>query len=145
MPSDSRISKIVYTEPLWQAGKIDPELARLLASRDLLLVIEHGEPPYRVTIGVPHQAAAGASQICNLRLDGDGILRPREADENAAFYALGAYAALRELEIPSRLVIMVHPTGEDPNKDLESPYCQEVFRAYTFAVRMPRQPLEPQA
>jgi hypothetical protein len=128
MASNSRITKIEYSGALWRSGQIHPELAGLFAARDLLLVLQHGSPPYQVTFGVPHQAAAGVGQICNLRRDKNGSLWPREADENAAFYALGAYSALRELGIPCRLVVMAHPTGDDPNKDPESPYCQEIFR-----------------
>lgn len=42
-------------------------------------------------------------------------------------YAIVAYNALKENEIPAKLVIMAHATGKDPNKDKESPYFYEIF------------------
>ncbi len=126
-----KIQRIEYTRSLWRGEEIHPDLHALLGARDCLLVLQHGPAPFRVTFGVPHQAAAGVGQICNLCPGEEGGLRPRDADENAAYYALGAFSSLRDQGVPVRLVIMAHPTGCDPNKDPRSPYCRELFAAAT--------------
>lgn len=131
MSSTDRIVKIDYTGPLWRGEEVHPELSALLAARDHLLVLQHGRPPYQVTLGVPHQAAAGVGKICELRRDLKGDFWPRNADENAAYYALGAFSTLCDLGAACRLVIMAHPSGEDPNKHLDSSYCQEIFGVST--------------
>jgi hypothetical protein len=103
----------------------------LLAAVDRLIVLEHGSPPYLVTLGVPHQAPPGVERICEGRLGTDGRPSPREADENAALYALAAFTALARRGLPARLVVMAHPTTHDPNKVLDSPYCREIFSTDT--------------
>ena len=101
--------------------------AELLSATDHLIVVRCGEPPFRAVLGVPHHAAPGAVRICERRLDAQGRLDPREADENAALYALAAFAALFEQSLPCKLVIMAHATTHDPNKISNSPYCREIF------------------
>jgi hypothetical protein len=103
----------------------------LLSAADHLIVMRAGEPPYRSVFGVPHHAAPGAAQICEQRMDAQGGPNPREADENAALYALAAFAALAGQGQPTKLVIMAHPTTHDPNKVLDSPYCREIFAERT--------------
>jgi hypothetical protein len=103
----------------------------LLAAVDRLIVLEQGAPPFLVTLGVPHQAPPGVERICDTRLGPDGRPNPREADENAALYALAAFSALARRGLPARLVIMAHPTTHDPNKVLDSPYCREIFSTAT--------------
>jgi hypothetical protein len=80
-----------------------------------------------VILGVPHHAAAGVGSICQLRLDATGQPYPRRADENAALYALIAYETLVRMNLPCKLIIMAHATTHDPNKIIDSPYCQELF------------------
>jgi len=123
------VQRVEYTGALWRAGEIHPALHELLYARNCLIVLQHGPAPYRVTFGVPHQASAGAGEICDHCPQEAG--GPRKADENAAYYALGAFSTLRDLGLPCRLVIMAHPTGCDPNKDPASPYCRELFAADT--------------
>ena len=79
-------------------------------------------------IGVPHQAAAGVRRICEQRLDKNGKLKPRKADDNVVSFALVVFSRLKAQNIPCKLVVMAHPTTHDPNKIVDSPYCQEIFR-----------------
>jgi hypothetical protein len=115
--------------PLWEIKEKTPHqrLAALFSAKDLLIVLKHGQPPYRVVLGVPHQAPIGVTRICEQRLDGSGNPKPRKADDNVVSFALVAFSRLRACDIPSKLVIMVHSTTHDPNKILDSPYCREVF------------------
>lgn len=108
--------------------KPDPELLGFLTDKDCLLVLRHCEPPYKVVLGVPHQAAIGQERICEKRKDKNGRPDPRDSDENAASYALVAFAALREHDVPCKLVIMAHSTTKDPNKDSDTPYWEEIFQ-----------------
>ncbi len=111
-----------YEGPFWtvkQKGYHD-DLLKLLTAKDTLVVLKHGKPPYRVVLGVPHQAAVGEGRICE-------NTKPRDSDENAASYALVAFSLLKEHEIPCKIVVAAHSTQEDPNKDLKSEYCQELF------------------
>lgn len=118
------IRRVQYNGDIWNSDQPVPELAELLADKDCLISLAYSGPPYQVTFGVPHQAVIGAKQICEHRLDEDNRPNPRDADENAALFALAAFSALKEAGIPSKLVIMAHATGHDPNKVPESPYCQ---------------------
>jgi hypothetical protein len=113
---------IQYRGKLWTSRfkEYDPSLLGLLKSKDCLIVLSHGKPPYRVILGVPHQAAVGEAYICEKG-------KRRDSDENAAGYALVVYSLLKEHDIPCKLVIMAHSTVDDPNKNLSTPYCQEVF------------------
>lgn len=99
----------------------------LLNTKDHLIVLRHGAPPFLTILGVPHHAAAGAEQICERRLDAEGNPCPREADENTALYALAAFNDLARRGAACKLVIMAHASTHDPNKVLDSPYCQEIF------------------
>ncbi len=111
-----------------QINGAQPLLDRaLLNAKDHLIVLRHGEPPFLSILGVPHHAAVGAEQICELRLDVQGNPCPREADENAALYALAAFNVLAHRGAACKLVIMAHASTHDPNKVLDSPYCQEIF------------------
>jgi hypothetical protein len=89
-------------------------------------VLRHGEPPYHAAIGVPHQAAVGEEYICEEREEGK-----RVSDENAASFALVAFSELSRREIPCKLVIMAHPTKDNPNKTPDSPYWKEIFKDHS--------------
>ncbi len=127
--TSGEIERIAYRGELWlvRGAVPHPALARLLTAQDHLIVLYHDQPPLRVVLGVPHQAAMGEKRICENRIGASGNLSPRDSDENAASYALVAFAALRERGIPCKLVIMAHATTHDPNKEPYSPYCQEIF------------------
>ena len=114
---------------LWRVNEhvANPVLEDLLMSRDLLLVMSYGQAPYKVVLGVPHQAAIGVRRICERRLDERGKVRARKADHNVASFALVAFSRLRRRAIPCKLVIMAHSTTHDPNKNIDSPYCVELF------------------
>ncbi|MGC9357123.1 MAG: hypothetical protein ACP5GX_04630, partial [Anaerolineae bacterium] len=76
--------RIDYEGPLRDVGgEIHPVLERLLATRDLLLVLRHGTEPYRVVLGVPHHTPSGVSRICEQRRDPQGQPHPRVSDEEA--------------------------------------------------------------
>jgi hypothetical protein len=116
---------IPYQGEVWASRfkEYDPSLLGLLTSKDCLIVLSHGKPPYKVVLGVPHQAAVGEAYICEKG-------KRRDSDENAASYALVAFSLLKEHDIPCKLVIVAHTTRDDPNKDVSTPYCQEVFREH---------------
>lgn len=119
------MQRIHYEEAIWKLKEPQPELHDLLAAKNCLIVIKTGEPPYKVVIGVPHQAAVDVPHICE---DAENPKdRNRPSDENAASYALVAFSTLKEQGIPSKLVIAAHSTKEDPNKDEDTDYCKEVF------------------
>jgi hypothetical protein len=121
------VRRVRYDSEIWNSDQPTPALAKLLAGRDCLISLAYAQPPYQVTLGVPHHAVIGARQICEHRLDERNRPHPRDADENAALVALAAFTTLRERRIPCKLVIMAHATGHDPNKIPESPYCQEAL------------------
>jgi hypothetical protein len=121
------IRRVDYKGELWTLQKPHPALADFLTAKDLLIVLRHGEPPFKVVLGVPHQAAVGEGYICEERLDENGNPNPRDSDENAASYALVAFTTLRDKNVPCKLVIMAHATTHDPNKEPTSHYCQEIF------------------
>ena len=131
--SDEEVKRIDYKGELWTLRKPDPALADFLIARDRLIVLRHGEPPFKVVLlGVPHQAAVGEDYICDKRLDKNGNPYKRASDENAASYALVAFTTLRDQNVPCKLVIMAHATTHDPNKERTSKerpirYCQEIF------------------
>jgi len=120
------MNPIPYQGEVWASrfDQYDPSLLRLLTSKDRLIVLSHGKAPYKVVFGVPHQAAVGEAHICEKG-------KKRDSDENAASYALVAFFLLKEHDIPCKLVIMAHPTCDDPNNDMNTPYWQEVFRECT--------------
>lgn len=113
----------IYEGKIWTSRnkEVDPSLLQLLTSKDGLIILSHGKPPYKVILGVPHQAAVGEEHICESG-------QQRDSDENAASYALVAFTILKEHEIPCKLVIAAHLTKQDPNKHPETLYCEEVFR-----------------
>ena len=117
------MSTVSYKGTIWVSKhkEFDPSLLRLLTSKDRLIVLRHGKPPYRVTFGVPHQAKVGVEYICD-----KGEKRP--SGENAASYALVAFFILKEHDIPCKLVIAAQSTTKDPNKDSETPYWEEIFQ-----------------
>lgn len=118
---------IQYEGKIWALNykEYEPSLLQLLTSKDHLVTLKHSKPPYQVLLGVPHQAKIGQGQICE---NGSGQEKNRASDENAASYALVAFSLLKEHDIPCKLVIAVHCTTADPNKHMDSPYCQELFR-----------------
>lgn len=125
--SDQIVQRTHFTEALRLNGELPHNLIDLLAERNRLIVLQNGRSPYVVILGVPHQAASGVRQICDHRLDRNGNLLPRKADENSALYALVIFSALVQLGISCKLIIMAHSTTHDPNKHAGSPYCQEIF------------------
>jgi hypothetical protein len=91
------------------------------------VVVRYGQPPYWALFGVPHHAEVREDYIAKARLDVAGRQAPRDADQNSASYAMVAFTALRDRDVPCKLVIMAHATDHDPNKLLHSPYCEELF------------------
>jgi hypothetical protein len=123
----------IYTGQIWKKSSstvYSPELLGLLESRDALVILKNREPPFRVVIGVPHQAAIGELVIAENWTNQHGR-KGRDADENAASFALVAFSKLCEQSIPCKIVIAVHATDHDPNKDTNSAYCKEVFSEET--------------
>jgi hypothetical protein len=116
-----------YTGELWQGEQVHPDLLERLTGKDDLIEIAHGEPPYQVVIGVPHQAAVDDGQIAEEWLNPVTGKRGRASDEAAALFALASFTSLRDQNIPCKLVVAAHATDHDPNKDLDSPYCQRIF------------------
>ena len=114
---------------LWQVWERTPhpDLERWLTAKNQLIRLSHKQPPYKVVIGVPHQAAIGVRRICEQRLDRHGKVKARKADDNVASFALVVFSRLAAHDIPCKLVIMAHPTTHDPNKIVDSPYCREIF------------------
>jgi hypothetical protein len=109
-------------DDIWAANNTDYSevLLGILSSRECLVVIEHGQPKYRVVIGVPHQTAIGEEFICEKNTR-------RRSDENAVSYALVTFSHLAENDIPCRIVIATHAETEDPNKVTTSSYFKEIF------------------
>jgi hypothetical protein len=125
---------IIFSEALWLDDTFlhySPRLLSLPNSRDTLLVIKSGEPPYEIVIGVPHQAEIGESLIAANWTNPRGG-KGRESDENAASIALTTFSKLCDQKIPCKLVIAAHATDHDPNKDVSSSYCKEVFSEKTL-------------
>ncbi|GAP21867.1 hypothetical protein [Leptolinea tardivitalis] len=123
----------IYTGQIWEQSTslIYPsELLGLLESKDTLVILKNGEPPFRVVIGVPHQAAIGESVIAENWTNQHGR-KGRDSDENAASFALVTFSKLCEQSIPCKIVIATHATDHDPNKDTNSAYCEEVFSEET--------------
>lgn len=116
------MKRIVYKGKIWAVKykEYEAELLQHLTSKDLLIVIKHGKPPHKVVFGVPHQAPVGVDHICE-------NAKNRESDENAVSFALVAFTALKEHDIPCKIIIAAHSTQEDPNKDTKSLYCQKLF------------------
>ncbi|HEX7975268.1 MAG TPA: hypothetical protein VF498_12730 [Anaerolineales bacterium] len=121
------VQRVEYRGERWLGSQPHPALWGLLAARDRLVVLSCARSKYRVTLGVPHQASAGHNKICERRVGLSGGPSPRDADENSALYALVAFEALCARNIPCKLVVMAHATTHDPNKELDSPYCREIF------------------
>jgi hypothetical protein len=86
----NRIKKRNFNGEILISEKLNPDLIDILTSKDNLLIIAHGKPPYKVAIGVPHQAAIGEANICEKN-------KQRDSDENAASYALVAFSKLKNL------------------------------------------------
>lgn len=101
-------------------------LNNLLRLHNALLIIKNGSPPYKVVIGVPHQAEIGISRIAESWSNPSGGMG-RDSDENAASFALVAFSHLHNQSFSCKLVIACHFTDHDPNKDINSPYCREIF------------------
>lgn len=115
----------LYSDDIWQLKEYQPTLLEALVRKDCLIEIVNGLPPFMVVFGVPHQAAIGVDYIAELRPDSAG--GKRASDENAAAYALVTFSKLRDYGIPCKLIIYAHSTDHDPNKNLDSPYCKELF------------------
>jgi len=123
----------VYAGKIWERSNFlvfSPELLGLFNSKDTLVLLKNGNPPFRVVLGVPHQAAIGEPIIAENWTNSLGE-KGRDSDENASSYALVTFAKLCDQNIPCKLVIAAHATDHDPNKDLASAYCKEVFSEET--------------
>ncbi len=124
-------TEIKYTDygQLWQIPEQvpHPALETLLTAEDHLIVLRHGQPPYKVVFGVPHQISVSGWRICERRMDKHGSIKSRKGDNNVASYALVAFSRLRDQNVPCKMVIMAHATTHDPNKIIGSPYCQAIF------------------
>lgn len=129
--SKEEIKRIDYDRELWTLREPYPALRDFLMAKDCLIVLHHGSAPYKVVLGVPHQAAIGQGCICENRKKKDESPDPRDSDENAASYALVAFTTLKQHDVPCKLVIMAHSTTDDPNKIKNSPYWKEIFRERT--------------
>ena len=127
--SFEEVRRLEYDGELWASPGSVPQsqLIALFKEEDVLVVMRDGSPPYSVVLGVPHQAEVGVKEICERRKVIGGQPKSRDSDENAASYALVAFDTLRAAGLASKLVIMAHPTTHDPNKEPQSPYCQEAF------------------
>ncbi len=125
---DSHIQRTDYGQ-LWQIPERvpHPALTTLLTAKDQLIVLRHGHPPYKVVLGVPHQTAMGTWRICENRVDEAGNVKDRKGDDNVVSFALVAFSRLRAMNVPCKMVIMAHSTTHDPNKIVDSPYCQAIF------------------
>ena len=115
-----------YFEDIWQLREVQPSLLEALVSKDCLIEIVNGQPPYVVVIGVPHQAAVGVSRIADDWVNDSGT-KGRDSDEGAAFYSLVAFTSLRDRGVQCKLVIAAHDTQHDSNKDASSPYWKASF------------------
>lgn len=113
---------VSYEGPIWEGPRPVSQLARELCRRDRLVELRSspGEPD--CLLAVPHHAGPGIDQIAERRPEGG-----RVADENAVLYALAAYSSLAGTGLRVRLVVAVCATDHDPNKDIDSPYCQALF------------------
>jgi hypothetical protein len=119
----------IHRQGLWLDGSnacYSYNLNNLLKLKDTLIVVKNSRPPFSIILGVPHQARVGAAKIAESWQNPAGGMG-RDSDENAASYALVAYSTLSEYAVPCKLVIACHFTDHDPNKDIHSPYCQEIF------------------
>lgn len=119
----------LFTEKIWEANNqriYSARMTGMLHAKNTLVILKNGRPPYQVVLGVPHQARIGEAVIAEEWTNPRGG-RGRDSDENAASFALIAFSRLCDLDIPCKLVIAAHASDHDPNKDINSPYCREVF------------------
>lgn len=124
-----KVRMIDYEGEIWAVKNKEPapELLGFLTDKDCVIVLRHGKPPYKVVLGVPHQAAVGEAYICEECKEKKSYPIPRPSDENAASYTLVAFTELKQHDVSCKVVIMAHSTTIDPNKELGSLYCKEVF------------------
>lgn len=118
---------IQYNGEVWQGPFVHPRLWKLLQQKDLLVELSGGAAPYRVVLGVPHHAAMGIERIAEDWTNPRTGTKGRPADETTGLIGLAVFSALREKDIPARLVIAAHPTDHDPNKTPGCPYWQRIF------------------
>lgn len=118
---------IQFQGNIWSENVVQPELWSLLLEKDRLIVIDSGQPPYPVVLGVPHHAGPGVNLIAEKWINPKNGRPGRPADEVTGLMGLAVFRALKEQGLPCRLVIAAHPTENDPNKTPGSPYWQEVF------------------
>jgi hypothetical protein len=133
-PKTNHMEIKIYAGQIWEQRSLrvySPELLGLLESKDTLVILKNGEPPFHVVIGVPHQAAVGVTTIAENWTNPRGR-KGRDSDENAASFALAVFSELSDQKIPCKLVIAAHSTDHDPNKDVNSPYCKEVLSEKTY-------------
>ncbi len=133
-PKTNHMEIKIYAGQIWEQRSsrvYSPELLGLLESKDTLVILKNGEPPFHIVIGVPHQAAVGEIVIAENWTNPRGR-KGRDSDENAASFALAVFSELSDQKIPCKLVIAAHSTDHDPNKDVNSPYCKEVLSEKTY-------------
>jgi hypothetical protein len=90
------MKRIPYLGEVWASRfqEYHPSLLGLLTSKDCLAVLSHGKPPYKVVLGVPHQAVVGEEFICE---NGER----RKSDENAASYAMVTFTVFKNKRVRS--------------------------------------------
>jgi len=123
----------IYAGLIWEQSTsliYSSELLGLLESKDTLVILKIGEPLFRVVIGVSHQTAIGQSVIAENWTNRHGG-KGRDSDENAASIALAVFSNLCDQKIPCKLVVAAYATDDDPNKNMNSSYCKEVFSEKT--------------
>lgn len=118
---------IQYDGEIWQGPSVHPRLWDLLQQKDLLVELAGGAAPYQVVLGVPHHAGLGVERIAEDWINPRTGEKGRPADETTGLVGLAVFSALREKDIPARLVIAAHPTDHDPNKTPGCPYWQRIF------------------
>ena len=124
---------IIFSGKIWRDSDryvFSRQLDRLLKSKDTLIQLKFGTPPYEALLGVPHQAAIGEPRIAEHWVNPRGGTG-RSSDENAASIALITFISLCNQNISCKVIIVAHATDHDPNKDPDSPYCKQVFSENT--------------
>lgn len=135
--SDYQMQRHIFAGEVWDGTALRPAVWDLLLQKDLLLELTAGQPPYQIILGAPHHAAPGVKQIAEKWLHPRRGKPGRSADENTGLIALATLRACGELEIPTRLVIAVHPTDHDPNKTSHSPYWRSVLGQPAYESTVP--------
>lgn len=118
---------IHYSGAIWKGDAVHPDLWKLLQQRNCLIELVTGQPPYRVTLGVPHHAGQSEDRIMQAWINPRDGQPGRPADKHAGLIGLAVFRALHDLGSSCKLVIAAHPIDHDPNKTPGSPYWNNVF------------------